>query len=109
MGKGSRAFVALLAGAIVSACVPGRRGWSCSSNADCDPGLECKEFGSLFSDHVCVTPGTTSIRSSETYGWFKLIVIDGFALFFAVIIAFAVGAILWDKISEAWNRARTKE
>jgi len=99
------AFVALLAIVALSACVPGRRGWSCSSNADCKPGLECKDFSSLFSSHYCVSPGSTSIRSSETYGWFSLIVVDGFALFFAAIIAIAVGALLWDKITEMRNRA----
>jgi len=101
------AVVALLVMVTLAACVPGRRGWSCDSDTDCKEGLVCKQFGSLFNSHYCVSPGSTSIRSSETYGWVTLIVVDGFALFFASIILLVIGAVVWEKLAELWSRIRS--
>ncbi len=56
-----------------------------------------------------MSPGTTSIRSSETYGWIKLIVVDGFALFFALIILVVVGTLVWEKLKDISHAMRAKK
>lgn len=68
-------FLALLGALLVTAvgCLPGGHGWSCDSDGECDKGLVCKQFNSVFGSKYCVSPGTTSIRSSSTYGWIKLV------------------------------------
>ena len=91
----------------VAGCVPGHRGWSCSSNGDCDAGLVCTDFGSsVFDNHYCVSPGTTRIGSRDTYGWFAVVLVDGFAGVFGLIVVVIAGSAAVESLTRGWKRSK---
>lgn len=108
-GAAHLSIAAICAVLSLTSCVPGHRGWTCSSDKDCNDGLECKDFGSsLFDNHYCASSGSTSIRSSETYGWVGLILVDGFAAFFALVIVVGAGAVALESIREKLGSLRRR-
>jgi hypothetical protein len=91
----------------LASCVPGHRGWSCSTDRDCNAGLVCKDFGSsIFDNHYCVSPGTSRISTRDTYGWFKLILVDAGAAVIGLIVVLVALAVVSEWLKGLWGRIR---
>jgi hypothetical protein len=107
MGKGNRArslVLLVVLAAAIAGCFPGGHGWKCDSDSDCDKGLVCKQFGNLFKDNVCVSPGTSSIRSDAVHGWFGLVLFWGVAGVVSLSVLAIGGAVAVEAIRDRFRR-----
>jgi len=105
MVKPLRTLALLVALAVAAAgCFPGGHGWKCDADSECDKGLVCKKFGSLFESRACVSPGTTQIRSSNVYGWVGLVLFWGAAGIAGVTALFIAYGVALDAIQSRKRR-----